>query len=604
MNFIFLFLLIIISTTSYLIPKSKYVRFLFLKSNTFDDTSNLHQQQYHKIKNNKHNELDKLNNIIDEQLYDFSEVDVGQDLDNYNYDRDGDGYGSYYDNDENNINIDNLDNDEELFDIEGNPIRKQKLNKNDHEWMFFDVAKIHVEGGYGGLGCMAMRREAHVALGGPCGGNGGHGGDVYLECDRGLNTLSMLRRRVHHKALKGSNGLGKSMHGRRGKHCIIPVPPGTIVRDENGIFAGELNTHGSRLLVAKGGRGGRGNEHFKTSRNKAPAFAEKGEPGDERWLNIELKLIADVGLIGIPNAGKSTLLAASTNAKPKIANYPFTTVIPNLGVCDIDNNYSGNKNNAASADSDDSLVLADIPGLLEGAHDGRGLGISFLRHIQRCTVLLHVISGDSIDPVGDFKAINQELELYNPTLMNKTQVVVINKIDIPEVNEKLPELLTNIKKECGHTRVLGISAVTTERVKELMQRVRKLVKSIPKQSLDELMLAEEERVSFERSESSRFTIITDPRFPGQFRVEGNKIERIVNQMNWDYYEAAERFQRILQSEGITDALRKAGATNGDLVMIGEWDFSYTPGKTRWMADLGLEDIVPTHSRPAAFTDDE
>lgn len=243
--------------------------------------------------------------------------------------------------------------------------------------MFFDVAKINVQGGEGGDGCMAMRREFRIEFGGPSGGNGAHGGSVYLECDDSLNTLSLLRRKVHHKGKDGTNGRGDSRHGRKGADCIIPVPPGTIVRDQNGILAGELNRHGQRLLVARGGKGGRGNEHFKTARMNAPEFAERGEVGVDRWLNIELKLIADVGLIGVPNAGKSTLLAASTNAKPKIADYPFTTIVPNLGVCDVDGANSVD-------DKGKGLVIADIPGLLEGAHDGVGLGLSFLRHVQRC----------------------------------------------------------------------------------------------------------------------------------------------------------------------------------------------------------------------------
>lgn len=230
-----------------------------------------------------------------------------------------------------------------------------------------------MQGGEGGDGCMAMRREYCIEHGGPSGGNGGHGGSVYLECDRNLNTLAMLRRRVHHRGKDGTNGRGDSRHGQKGKDCIIPVPPGTIVRDYNGALAGELNNHGDRMLVARGGRGGHGNEYFKTPRMNCPSFAEKGEIGPERWLNIELKLIADVGLIGVPNAGKSTLLAAVSNARPKIADYPFTTIVPNLGVCDLFDNDDGA-----------SLVLADIPGLLEGAHEGVGLGIAFLRHIQRC----------------------------------------------------------------------------------------------------------------------------------------------------------------------------------------------------------------------------
>jgi GTPase len=244
--------------------------------------------------------------------------------------------------------------------------------------MFFDIARINCKAGDGGDGCKAMRREFCVELGGPTGGNGGHGGSVYLKCDKNLNTLSMLRRNVHYRAGDGTNGKGSSRHGHKGEDCVIIVPPGTIVRDHRGLLAGELNHHDDRLLLARGGKGGRGNEYFKTARMNAPNFAEKGEPGAERWINIELKLLADVGLVGVPNAGKSTLLAAISNAKPKIADYPFTTVVPNLGVCDLfaDKQQKGELSK--------SLVVADIPGLLEGAHQGVGLGIAFLRHIQRC----------------------------------------------------------------------------------------------------------------------------------------------------------------------------------------------------------------------------
>jgi GTPase len=299
------------------------------------------------------------------------------------------------------------------------------------------------------------------------------------------------------------------------------VPPGTIVRDENGLLAGELNRHGDRLLVARGGKGGRGNEHFKTPRMTTPTFCEKGEKGDERWLNIELKLVADIGFVGVPNAGKSTLLAAASNAKPKIADYPFTTIVPNLGVCDVDGTMD---------ESGKGLVLADIPGLLEGAHDGIGLGIAFLRHIQRCRVLLHIIRGDSEDPVGDFLAINQELELFNPKLATKPQVVVVNKIDIPEVRDNLPTLLEKLRQAGGHSRVLGISAATGEGVKELMKRMRKYMDSLPvrEDMKSDLFTEEEERVDFSKDDESEddFEIFTDDQFPGQFRVVGKKIERV------------------------------------------------------------------------------
>lgn len=460
---------------------------------------------------------------------------------------------------------------------------KTKLVRNDLEWMFFDVAKINVKGGDGGNGCMAMRREFRIAMGGPCGGNGGKGGSVYLECDPSLNTLSLLRRAVHHKGKDGLNGQGKSKHGQQGEDCIIPVPPGTIVRDEDGVLAGELNQPGQQLLVARGGRGGRGNEYFKTPRMNAPSFCERGEPGTERWINVELKLVADVGFVGVPNAGKSTLLAASSNAKPKIADYPFTTVVPNLGVCDIENSKKGDGA---------GLVLADIPGLLEGAHEGVGLGLAFLRHVERCRVLVHLVSGTSPDLFGDFRAINEELRLFNPKLANKPQVVVVNKIDVSEVRDALPETIAKLKTEAGHNRVMGISAATGERVSDLMMRVRKLVDTLP---VEVVIEPDEERVDLSKADSEDFDILDDAEnYPGQFRVVGESIEKLVLMTNWDYYEAAMRFQRILEARGVTAALKERGAKEGDLVMIGDWDFDFFEKNNNFAdnADLGVRSINP------------
>ena len=342
--------------------------------------------------------------------------------------------------------------------------------KDDPEWKFFDTARMHASGGDGGTGCVAFRREKGEPRGGPSGGSGGRGGSIYLVCDEGLNTLAPIRNRVHVRAAKGKNGLGKSKDGQKGRHILVRVPKGTVVRDlKTNKLAGELREHGESLLVAKGGRGGRGNAAFMTHRNTSPKLAERGEPGVKRWLAVELRLVADVGFLGKPNAGKSTLLAAASAARPKIADYPFTTVVPNLGVCDIGDEGAG-------------LVLCDIPGLIEGAAGGAGLGPAFLRHVQRCKVLLHVIDGTSEDPIGDFKTINKELEEYDTFLAKKEQVVVLNKNDSID-EDRQEELLEQLREAAGHTRVLSISAATTNGVKELMGRLKKFVSVQPEAEL-------------------------------------------------------------------------------------------------------------------------
>jgi GTPase len=339
--------------------------------------------------------------------------------------------------------------------------------KDDEEWKFFDTARINVSGGDGGNGCVAFRREKGEPFGGPSGGRGGPGGSIILQCDEGLNTLAPLRNRVHVRATNGRNGVGKNRDGSKANHIIVKVPPGTVVRElKSQKLAGELREHGQRLIVARGGRGGRGNAAFMTARNTAPKLAERGEPGAKRWLSVELRLVADVGFLGKPNAGKSTLLAAASAARPKIANYPFTTIVPNLGVCDLGDEGAG-------------LILCDIPGLIEGAANGTGLGLSFLRHVQRCKVLLHVIDGTSEDPIGDFEAINKELALYDECLAQKPQVVVLNKIDVPEVKEQQDDLVAKLREVAGHSRVLTISGATTENVKELMGRLKKFVSAQP-----------------------------------------------------------------------------------------------------------------------------
>src|SRR5574339_5940 len=290
--------------------------------------------------------------------------------------------------------------------------------------MFIDQVEIHVKSGKGGDGMVHFRREKFVPQGGPDGGDGGRGGDVIFEVKSTLNTLSSFRQNQKFRAEDGVKGGPSQMTGRNGKNLILHVPPGTVLFDaETGELIGDLTKPGEKLTVLKGGRGGRGNQHFATSRNQAPRTAEKGEPAQEKRIKLELKLIADIGLIGVPNAGKSTLLSVLTNAKPKIAPYPFTTLEPNLGVAEIDVNTT--------------VVLADIPGLIEGASHGAGLGHAFLCHIQRTRVLVHLLDGLSDDPVADFSQINAELSLFDPNLARKPQLIVLNKIDQPEVQERL-----------------------------------------------------------------------------------------------------------------------------------------------------------------------
>ncbi len=422
--------------------------------------------------------------------------------------------------------------------------------------MLYDEAKIYVKGGDGGNGAVAFRREKFVPRGGPAGGNGGKGGDVYLIVDPHLNTLLPFRKKVHFKAERGEHGKGKNQHGRSGRDLYIPVPPGTVVYDaETGELLADLTEPGQKVLVARGGRGGRGNAAFKSSVRQAPRIAEKGEPGEERWLRLELKLIADVGIIGVPNAGKSTLLSRISNARPKIADYPFTTLQPNLGLVEVDGR---------------DFVVADIPGLIEGAHAGAGLGHQFLRHVERCRVLIHLLNGDSPDPVGDFDAINQELALFNPTLAEKPQLVVYNKMDLPHARERWPEVKAALA-ERGVTDPMAISAATGEGVQDMLRRVAAMLEAAPEPTK---VQPAPPRVWRLEEDEDTFTIERDEE-TGAWVVRGKRIERVARMTNWDYYDAIMRFQRILDRMGITEALEKAGVQEGDTVRIGDVELVWT-----------------------------
>mmetsp|Transcript_20932 Transcript_20932/g.49717 ORF Transcript_20932/g.49717 Transcript_20932/m.49717 type:complete len:672 (+) Transcript_20932:41-2056(+) len=466
--------------------------------------------------------------------------------------------------------------------IHQNPSSSQSqsagIASDDPEWKFFDTARINVSGGDGGNGCVAFRREKGEPMGGPNGGKGGNGGNVWLLCDQTINTLAPLRNnRVHVRAKPGKNGLGKNKDGKMGDDVFVKVPPGTVVRDlKTQQLAGELRAEGDKLLVARGGRGGRGNRAFMTPRRTAPKLSEKGEPGASRWLSIELRLVADVGFLGMPSVGKSSLLAAASNAKPKIASYDFTTITPNLAICDLDDEDDDQKKNdgiSSSADGGSGLVLCDIPGLIEGASHGAGLGLAFLRHVQRCKVLLHVVDGTSEDPVGDFRTINEELKKYDQFLAEKPQVVVINKMDIPEVQEKEQQLIKELRDAAGHSRVLSISAATTLRVKELMKRLKKFVRAQPDIELPPIPEIDLSRAGLDY-DSDDFEIKSDPSYPGQWRVCGEYVEQIAKMTHWEYPEAVARFGRQLEALGISAELERLGAEDGDLVMVDEFDFDF------------------------------
>ncbi len=413
--------------------------------------------------------------------------------------------------------------------------------------MFYDEAKIYVKAGGGGDGCVAFRREKYVPYGGPAGGDGGRGGDVLLCVDRHLNTLYRFSRKRHFKAARGGHGRGKNQHGAFGAHLRVPVPCGTVVYDaDSGELLGDLAEQGQELAVARGGRGGKGNARFATSTNQAPRIAEHGEPGKERWLRLELKLLADVGLVGVPNAGKSTLLAAVTAARPKIAPYPFTTLQPNLGVVVLDDQTE--------------FVLADIPGLIEGASEGKGLGHEFLRHIERTRVLVHLLDGLSADPLADFVAINGELAAFGHDLAQKPQLVALNKMDMPEVRARWPEVQAALEA-MGYPAAMVISALAREGTRELLYRAAQMLAELPEEAPAwELPVfrpgVDEETFTVEREEDG-------------WRVRGVRVERLAAMTVWNLDEAVRRFQRTLERMGVAKALEEAGVQPGDTVRIGE-----------------------------------
>jgi GTP-binding protein len=425
----------------------------------------------------------------------------------------------------------------------------------------YDIAKVYVKAGDGGNGVITFRREKFVPRGGPDGGDGGKGGDVILRASLGENTLIKFKYLSHYDAERGGNGQKSNRHGKNGGNKVITVPVGTIVRDaDTGDLLADLTRDKDEVVVARGGRGGLGNQHFATSVRQAPRIAEKGEPGEERNLALELKLIADVGLAGFPNVGKSTLLAAMSAARPKIADYPFTTLEPNLGVVEVD---------------EQTFVAADIPGLLEGAARGVGLGHEFLRHVERTRLLIHVLDGAAEligrDPLQDFDTINAELAAYGAGLEEKPQVVAVNRMDLQEARDHYPALSAALR-ERGHT-VLAISAATGEGVRDLAREVQR--------QLSELPLPEEAAPAPEVPDGPRRYTLDDDIderhievervSPHHFVVRGVRIERLAKMTDFNNEEAAERFQRVLDASGVAHKLEAAGISDGDMVHIGGYD---------------------------------
>lgn len=427
--------------------------------------------------------------------------------------------------------------------------------------MFVDQVKIYVKAGNGGDGMVAFRREKFVPNGGPAGGDGGKGADVVFVVDEGLRTLVDFRFKRIFKAEHGEHGMSKSMHGRGAEDLVVKVPQGTIVKDiDTGEIIADLVAHGQRAVIAKAGRGGRGNKRFATPANPAPELSENGEPGQERNVQLELKVLADVGLVGFPSVGKSTLLSVVSAARPKIAAYHFTTIVPNLGMVD--------------AGDGRSFVMADLPGLIEGASQGVGLGHQFLRHIERTRVIVHVIDMSGSEgrvPYEDYMAINNELEQYNLRLMERPQIIVANKMDMPDAEENLNEFKTKIAEDIP---VFPISAVTKTGLRELLLAIADKLETTPEFPLNEILEQEDEDTVLYKyvAEEPDFEISREP--DGTFVLSGAKIERLFTMTNFERDASISRFARQLRAMGVDEALRKRGAKEGDIVRLLDYEFEF------------------------------
>lgn len=433
--------------------------------------------------------------------------------------------------------------------------------------MFLDTAKISVKAGRGGDGMVAFRREKYVPNGGPWGGDGGHGGHVIFKVDEGLRTLMDFRYNRQFKAKPGEKGMTKGMHGRGAEDLIVKIPPGTTIKDaETGKVITDLVENGQEFIIAKGGRGGRGNIRFATPRNPAPEIAENGEPGEERELQLELKILADVGLVGFPSVGKSTLLSVVSAAKPKIGAYHFTTIVPNLGM--------------VRTKSGESFAMADLPGLIEGASQGIGLGTQFLRHIERTRVILHVIdmsASEGRDPYEDYLSINNELETYNLRLMERPQIIVANKMDMPDSAENLEEfkrkLAANYDEFDDMPMIFPISSLAHQGLENLLDATAELL-----DQTDEFLLYDESELEQEEvyygfdAEEKPFEITRDD--DATWVLSGEKLERLFVMTNMERDESVMKFARQLRGMGVDEALRDRGAKDGDIVRIGNFEFEF------------------------------
>lgn len=424
--------------------------------------------------------------------------------------------------------------------------------------MFVDQVKVYVKGGDGGNGMVAYRREKYVPKGGPAGGDGGNGADVIFEVEEGLRTLMDFRYQRHFKAPRGEHGMSKSQHGKNADRMIVKVPPGTTIKDANtNEFIADLVKHGQQAVIAKGGRGGRGNSRFATPTNPAPEIAENGEPGQERDVVLELKVLADVGLVGFPSVGKSTLLSVVSAAKPKIADYHFTTLVPNLGVVETEDARS--------------FVMADLPGLIEGAHQGAGLGHQFLRHIERTRVIVHVLDMGGIegrDAFEDYETINKELYEYNLRLTERPQLIVANKMDIPEAEENLKVFKEKVGED---VKIYPVSAVTRQGLRQLLFDIADLLVDTPEFPLDEPDEGES-RIIYRHEKEIPFTITRDD--DGAYVLSGDKIEKLFKMTDFTRDESIRRFARQLRGMGVDEALRERGAEDGAIVRLLEYEFEF------------------------------